>query len=252
MSWERTILLVDDAQMFRELGALFLARTGRILTACSGEEGLAIAREQRPDVVLLDLSMPGGLDGDAICRFMKTDPDLYDIPVIMLVGGGEASAWGRAVRAGADDVLSKPLSRVSLIETVRRFIGRIGAVVPSHGPAPKGQQRIQIDSEIEFAVGERTTRGRLKNLSRGGLFIETGFELPANAEVKLQFALPDNSADFDPTAHVIWKQLDSAKSRSRGIGMRFVDISSQQVRDLEDYIYDRALDPNTQVQGETA
>ncbi len=240
MSWERTILLVDDVALFRELGSLFLSRTGRILTASSGEEGLEIARRERPDLILLDLMMPG-LDGDAVCRFIKTDPDLHETPVVMLVGADEASEWGRAVRAGADDVLSKPLSRVSLIETVRRFIS---------GPATVGQPRIAMDAEVELQIGSHSTRGRLKNLSRGGLFVETSCELSAEGEVELQFVLPDNNADFKPTAQVIWKQLDPEKTQRPGIGMRFVDIPSALVRNLEDYIYDRALEPHPAPLGE--
>ena len=241
MSRERTVLLVDDVELFRELGSLFLSRTGRILTASSGEEGLEIARRERPDLILLDLVMPG-LDGDAVCRFIKTDPDLHQIPVVLLVGADEASEWGRAVRAGADDVLSKPLSRVSLIETVRRFIS---------GPKTVGQPRIVMDAQVELQIDGLSARGRLKNLSRGGLFVETGCEFSAETELELQFVLPDNSANFKPTARVIWKQLDPDKRQNYGIGLRFVDISSSLVRNLEDYIYDRALEPYPAPLGET-
>lgn len=233
MSWEHTVLLVDDVEMFRELGSLFLARTGRVLTARSGEEAIKIARRERPDVILLDLMMPG-LEGDAVCRAIKSDPELSDTPVIMLVGANEASEWGRAVRAGADDVLSKPISRVSLIKTVRRYLT---------GGHPPGQPRININSNVKIQHGSRSVTARLKNLSRGGIFIETDCEFLTKSEVKLQFELPDNPTDFDPTAQVIWTQINKVKSRNRGIGMRFVNISSDLVRNLEDYIYDRAPEP---------
>ena len=142
MSEERTILLVDDVAMFRELGSSFLARAGRVLTASSGEEALEIARRERPDVMVVDLLMPG-FAGDAVCRFVKADPELHAIPVIMLVGADAASDWGRAVRAGADDVLAKPISRVSLNLAVNRFRG---------GRAQNGLPRIPLDAAVQLQL----------------------------------------------------------------------------------------------------
>ena len=65
-----TILVVDDAPLLRELGALFLARAGRVITAASGEEALAVARAERPDVVGGDLRMHG-IEGATLCGLLK-------------------------------------------------------------------------------------------------------------------------------------------------------------------------------------
>lgn len=234
MSEERTILLVDDVEMFRDLGSIFLARCGRVITASSGEEALRISKQVRPDVMLVDLLMPG-LDGDAVCRFVKSDPDLYETPVVMLVGVDDPHAWGRAVRAGADDVLAKPISRVSLNETVRRF---------TRGHAPKGQPRIPVNSKVQVRLGSATREARLRNLSRGGLFLETDYELTRDSEIGLEFVLPESPVQFNPTARVVWKKFDAARDHTQGLGLRFVDISSHLVRKLEDYVYDRALEPH--------
>jgi uncharacterized protein (TIGR02266 family) len=229
----RTILLVDDVELFRDVGSLFLSPSGRVITASSGEQAIEIARRERPDVMIVDLLMPG-MPGDEVCHFIKTDPDLHDTPVIMLVGANAASQWGRAVRAGADDVLAKPITRVGLNQTVRRFIS---------GPKRSGLPRIPLDSAVQLQLESRVQQGRVKNLSRGGLFVQTESDLTTDREVGLKFTLPDSTTQFNPTARVVWKQKEASQDATSGIGMRFVDISGDLVRKLEEYVFDRVLAP---------
>jgi CheY-like chemotaxis protein len=118
---QRTILVVDDAPVFRELGSLFLARSGRVITASYGNEALVAMQRERPDVVVTDLHMPG-MDGDALCREIKSDLHLRHIPVIVATSGESADERARAVLAGADDVIAKPIRRLSLIQAVNRFL----------------------------------------------------------------------------------------------------------------------------------
>jgi CheY-like chemotaxis protein len=77
------ILVVDDEPMMLEIAAAMLNASGfKVLTAMRGEEALEIARREHPEVVLCDIMMPG-LDGRDVCRTMKDDPDLDDIPVVL-------------------------------------------------------------------------------------------------------------------------------------------------------------------------
>ncbi|MBW2388141.1 MAG: response regulator [Deltaproteobacteria bacterium] len=241
MSKSRTILLVDDVELFRDVGSLFLAPSGRVITASSGEEAIEVAQRERPDVMIVDLLMPG-LAGDDVCRFIKSDPDLQATPVIMLVGANAASQWGRAVRAGADDVLAKPITRVELNQTVRRFMG---------GARRSGLPRVPLDSAVQLQLDSRTHQGRVRNLSRGGVFVETECELSDGSEIGLQFVLPGSTTQFNPTARVVWKQKEASKQSVAGIGMRFVDISGDLVRKLEDYVFDRVLSPHMAGAGAT-
>lgn len=234
MESKRTILLVDDVAMFRDLGALFLARSGRVVTASSGEEALERVRNEKPDILLVDLNMPG-IDGEAVCRFVKNDPELSEIPVIMLVSANNPEERGRAVRAGADDVLSKPLARVVLIETVNRFL---------RDPHVRALPRIPIVAPVDFRVVDAVHQGVVRNISRGGVFIETREMVPCAAEVSLHFILPETITEFTPTAQVVWNRQIAASSDllPPGAGMRFLDIDDQMVRSLEEYVLDR-LDP---------
>jgi CheY-like chemotaxis protein len=101
----RCILIVDDTPLFRDLESLFLARTGRVVTARDADEGLAALRRERPDIAVIDLHMPGQ-SGDEMCRTIKADPELRSMPVILVMGSDRPEDHARAIRAGADDVLA--------------------------------------------------------------------------------------------------------------------------------------------------
>ncbi len=75
MEAKRTILLADDAPMFRELGSVFLARSGRVVTAEDGHQGLEALRTEKPSVVVADLDMPR-MDGAELCRRIKGSEEL--------------------------------------------------------------------------------------------------------------------------------------------------------------------------------
>ena len=99
MEPKRTILVVDDAPMFREIESLFLCRYGRVVTAASGAEALEAVRREQPDVVVLDFHLPD-IDSETLCRrimeaALKTTPaDNVTIAVVRLVAGGTDAGAG--------------------------------------------------------------------------------------------------------------------------------------------------------------
>jgi signal transduction histidine kinase/DNA-binding response OmpR family regulator len=112
-----TVLVIDDEPAVREIVTRFLGREGfRVVTAATGEEGLRLARTLAPDVITLDVLMPG-MDGWAVLAGLKADPLLADIPVVMLTIVEEKNL-GYAL--GAADYLVKPLDRDRLLEVIRR------------------------------------------------------------------------------------------------------------------------------------
>ncbi|HEY0714925.1 MAG TPA: response regulator, partial [Polyangia bacterium] len=124
-----TVLVVDDHDLNRELIRSVLERRGRrVLQAKDGAEGLALAREHRPDIVLMDLAMPN-LDGLAATRELRADPNTRRIPIVALTAMAMRGDEDRARAAGADDYLTKPIDRKRLEETVDRLIatGRIAS-----------------------------------------------------------------------------------------------------------------------------
>lgn len=124
------ILLVDDERVLRTSLTFTLQQSGyQVTTAVNGPEALRLAEEQPPDLVLLDLMLPG-LDGMEVCRRLRRRSN---VPVIMLSARGEEDDRVTGLRLGADDYVTKPFSS-------RELIARIEAVLRRHGALPKGAE----------------------------------------------------------------------------------------------------------------
>jgi uncharacterized protein (TIGR02266 family) len=222
-----TILIVDDAPMFREIETVFLGRTGRILTAGDGPEAFAIAQRERPDLVLTDLSMRE-MDGDELCRQIRHDPDLRRTPVIVVTSGSAPEEHERAVRAGADGVVSKPLCRVSLLQVVQRFL-RLTV---------RSFERVSFETEVRLSVGGQDVWGYSRNVSRGGMFVETDSALEPDSEFEVEFVVPDTAIVVQPTARVVWRR-PAGDARGPGIGLQFLKLDRDAAQWLEQYVYER-------------
>jgi two-component system, OmpR family, alkaline phosphatase synthesis response regulator PhoP len=116
-----TVLVVDDEQRLRDLVRQYLQREGyAVITAADGAAALDLAREQQPDVVVLDLMLPG-IDGLEVCRRLRTFSDAY---VIMLTAKAEEIDRIVGLEVGADDYVTKPFSPRELVARVRALLRR--------------------------------------------------------------------------------------------------------------------------------
>lgn len=114
-----TILIVDDDPSSREtLQALLLNQNYRFEFACNGTEALEQSSLVRPDVILLDVMMPD-MDGFEVCRRLREDPQLSEVPVIMVTALDDRESRMEGIAAGADDFISKPVDRTELRLRVR-------------------------------------------------------------------------------------------------------------------------------------
>ncbi len=114
-----TILIVDDEAMIREFLDALLATEGYNLAfATNGAEGLAKARELTPDLILLDVMMPD-MDGFEVCRELRSDPGLTEIPIIMVTGLDDKESRLEGIEAGANDFVTKPFNGAELRARVR-------------------------------------------------------------------------------------------------------------------------------------
>jgi class 3 adenylate cyclase/CheY-like chemotaxis protein len=115
------ILVVDDlAQNVRLLEAVLSPKGFRVAAASSGEQALDVLSKEHPDVVLLDILMPG-MDGYEVCRRIRQEPGTAFLPVIMITASGEEEKI-RAIEAGADDFVSKPFDQAELLARVRSLV----------------------------------------------------------------------------------------------------------------------------------
>lgn len=124
----KKILVVDDQLTVRRLLEIALqSSTVQILLADSGEAALLAARSQVPDLVIMDVMMPGGMDGIDTLRALRSHPETSRCPVIMLTAKDQALERLRAEQAGADDYIAKPFRVNDLVARVRAFLGSMPA-----------------------------------------------------------------------------------------------------------------------------
>lgn len=114
------VLVVDDDPHSREIVRTFLESRGyRVVTAPRGEDALVRIEEMRPDIVLLDVMMPG-MDGWAVARHIRDHPDCERTRIIMLTARGDFMDKHEGLRAGAHDYLVKPVGLEELLHHVER------------------------------------------------------------------------------------------------------------------------------------
>jgi CheY-like chemotaxis protein len=121
----KKILIVDDQIEVRELVQVTLEIGDyQILSAENGQQAIDIAKAEHPDIILLDIMMPGSdIDGLEACRRLKSDPVTADITIVMLSAKGQEVDIETGKFAGADDYFTKPFSPIALIEKVESVIG---------------------------------------------------------------------------------------------------------------------------------
>ena len=117
------ILLVEDNELNRDMLSRRLKRKGfEVVEALDGEEGIAKARSESPDLILMDMSLPV-LDGWEATRRLKADEDLKSIPVVALTAHAMAEDRQKALDAGCDDYDTKPVELKRLLRKIQAFLG---------------------------------------------------------------------------------------------------------------------------------
>ncbi len=149
-----SILVIEDERDVVDLLTYNLEKAGyRVTGAFDGETGLALAREWRPAVIILDLMLPG-IDGFAVCQALREDFRTLHTPILMLTARGETRDRVQGLRVGADDYVAKPFSLVELLARVRALARRSeGALDANPLTRLPGNRAIQDRLETLIATG---------------------------------------------------------------------------------------------------
>ena len=116
------LLVVEDQPEIRKLICMTMDYDGfEVHEADNGDTGLRMVKALRPHIVLLDVMMPGQLDGIQVCERIRADPEIAHIPVVMLTARSQQTDLEAGRRAGCNSYLTKPFSPLQLIETVERL-----------------------------------------------------------------------------------------------------------------------------------
>ena len=120
----KKILIVDDDSAVRRLVEATLSFEGyQIIQAESGKEATTVAKAEKPDLIIMDVMMPGEIDGLEATRILKNDPETKEIAIIMLTAKSQDEDIKLGVEAGANDYFVKPFSPLELIKKVEEILG---------------------------------------------------------------------------------------------------------------------------------
>ena len=137
-----TVLIVEDDPDTAKLVSLYLQRDGhKVLCARDGMEGLRLAREARPDLVVLDLMLPK-LNGIGVCRTLRQESS---VPIVMVTARVEEEDRLKGLDLGADDYVTKPFSPRELAARIRAVLRRTAIVDPEPGPAEVAHSGVTVD-----------------------------------------------------------------------------------------------------------
>ena len=150
---KKSVLVVEDEENIRELVSYHLLKDGyQVAGVASGEEALATAEAQPPDLILLDLMLPG-VDGLTVCRRLRDNPRTEAVPIVMLTAKGEESDMVGGLNLGANDYVTKPFSPKVLLARVRAVLRRTkDAQIAEELTDEDGQEAITI-RELTIHLG---------------------------------------------------------------------------------------------------
>ncbi len=122
---QKKILIVDDEKDIRDLVEVTLLRSDHlVIKADSGDKAVEIARIQKPDLILMDIMMPGKIDGLEATRVLKNDPETRQCTIVLLTAKGQLADRQEGIKAGADDYFVKPFSPLELLRKVDQILDR--------------------------------------------------------------------------------------------------------------------------------
>jgi two-component system phosphate regulon response regulator PhoB len=224
------ILIIEDEEDIRELVRYNLTRERyEILESETGEAGLKLAAQHRPDLILLDLMLPGK-DGMAICRELKRSDDTANIPVVMMTARGEESDVVAGLEVGADDYVVKPFSPKVLVARVKAILRRKSA-----DEMPGAEDVLKIyDLTIHPGRHEVTVKGKPVSLTASE-FAVLHFLARRPGWVFTRYQIVDavHGEDYPVTERSVDVQIVGLRKKLttageyietvRGIGYRFKD-----------------------------
>jgi len=213
------ILIVDDSKFFIEMEKHFLRNTpATVLPADSAREALLLAREHRPSLVYMDVDMPE-MNGFDCCRAFKSDPNLREIPVVLIGGDDPATDEAKARTSGAEDYLPKPLDRRLFLASGHRFLVSIDQREP----------RRSCQIIVDYTFRGRRMLGRCIDISSGGMFLESQPTAQSGESLLLKFCLHDEKkTPVEVHGRIAWANGKGSIIKEGfplGYGVEFVHIS---------------------------
>jgi uncharacterized protein (TIGR02266 family) len=222
------ILVVDDAVMFLEIQKMYLETSPvTVCTAMDGLQALTVVQQENPDLIVLDLNMPR-MGGVECCQILKRHELYRHIPIVMVTLSSHEEDLELCRRAGCDDLLQKPLQVGTYLTTIHKYIPSV----------ERRRKRVELQTPVAIGSRGRTFTGRIRNISIGGVFIETDETFNAGEVLELSFDITSASrATFQAKGTVVHVQPASEAGTSPGAGISFTGTFDDEPRQvLRDFI----------------
>lgn len=225
----KTVLIVDDEKITLSLMKDALDEIGaNVFTASTGERALQIAKDTNPDVILLDLVLPG-IQGDEVCRRLKEDPLLKNSPVLMVTASQREDHVTRCMAAGCDDYITKPIDPSALLDKISLML-KI---------AKRTGQRVLIRMEVLGRTDAGFFFGTSTDVSMTGMYIESTTSVDVGSKLTLKFMMPGKSSPIKVDSEVV-RVLRKGPESVYGIGIRFKNLNRANMEILKEFITQQA------------
>lgn len=218
----KTILLASSSTSFLERNKSLLTRTGtRVLTATSGPDALKVHRDEKVDVIIAELAIPG-LEGDALSTLVREDEELKNVSIILACHDNPADLR-RVASCGANTWIVRPMTPEGLLESVTRLLAI----------STRKHYRIPLKAEAYAFKAQKCFFCSILNLSTSGMLIETGEMLRLGDRISCTFSF-DGSSWTVPVGETV-RTIRKPGSRYQ-YGIRYIDLPSTTCEQIEGLI----------------
>jgi uncharacterized protein (TIGR02266 family) len=229
MTAQHQILITAALEPSLKIDREFSARENFCLSiAADGLEAWEFIRRRRPDLVFMDLHARG-LAGDECCRRVRKDPQLKDLPLVLVVDRQSREDLACCLKADCTDIIFMPFSNHLLLSTARRLLGL------AYRSFPRIATRLIIRYGLE---PKNMHHGFSSNLSSGGMFIETENPFLPGQELFLEFSLPNTRQPVLCKSFVAWHNPSDQSvnpGMPPGMGVQFLSLSLPDMLSIWDY-----------------
>lgn len=223
----RLLLADPDLRAMLSRERVFVHQQGcRIAVAADGEELVRLARQSRPNLIIADADLLRATLQSTLAQ-LKCSPLLKGTPVFV-TAAPRPRVEEQLLEAGADGVLIKPVGKQ-----------RLYGILKAAGPAMALDIRVPVGVEVSYLVGSRERKGRVVNVSRGGLYLETDRVSPVGTKLTIELTLPSFTNLARVNGIVTWVNDDSGARTThlpRGMGVKFVETPLVALRTVALYV----------------
>ena len=225
------ILLVDDTKLFLKLEKEYLRQSAvAVLTAENGRKALEIARQERPDLIFMDLNMPE-MDGAECCLALKADPELRSIPVILITTAGLDERIELCRRAGCEGFLTKPIDRKTFLDMGRRFLAGVN----------RRSKRLPCQLKVLYRINEGENRyGTTADICMRGVYIEHQGAMDVEDKIEVNMLVSGSSSDLvEAWGRVAWVNFGEVRKKQilpEGFGVEFLSMPEESLALVDRFI----------------